>query len=155
MKNIEGNKVAHLVHEMNEIQKDIDRVDYIAATTGDQLANHKVIEFLANFKEMQQSIEYAVTKPYKDNIDVEATDFVNEVEERNKKLKDYDLLLQELNAKDEVIYKLIEENNENVNKAIEEIKASTENEVGQWMDLTENYKSELGQALKLRTGLKD
>jgi len=27
LKNIEGNKVAHLVHEMNEIQKDIDRVD--------------------------------------------------------------------------------------------------------------------------------
>jgi len=68
---------------------------------------------------MQQSIEYAVTKPYKDTIDVEATDFVNEVEERNKKLKDYDLLLQELNSKDEVIYKLIEENNDNVNKAIE------------------------------------
>lgn len=63
---------------------------------------------------------------------------MNEVEERNKKLRDYDLLLQELNAKDEVIYKLIEENNENVNKAIDEIKASTEAEVGQWMDLTEN-----------------
>lgn len=57
VKNIEGNKVAHLVHEMNEIQKDIDRVDYIAGTTGDQLAHNKVIEFLANFKEMQQSIE--------------------------------------------------------------------------------------------------
>lgn len=27
LKNVEGNKVAHLVHEMNEIQKDIDRVD--------------------------------------------------------------------------------------------------------------------------------
>jgi hypothetical protein len=47
-------------------------------------------------------------------------------------------LLQELNAKDEVIYKLIEENNENVNKAIEEIKSSTENEISQWMDLTDN-----------------
>jgi heme oxygenase len=57
LKNIEGNKVAHLVHEMNEIQKDIDRVDYIAATTGEQLANNKVIEFLGNFKDMQQSIE--------------------------------------------------------------------------------------------------
>lgn len=46
--------------------------------------------------------------------------------------------MQELNAKDEVIYKLIEENNENVNKAIEEIKTSTEVEINQWMDLTEN-----------------
>lgn len=138
LKNVEGNKVAHLVHEMNEIQKDIDRVDYIAATTGEQLANNKVVEFLGNFKDMQQSIEYAVTKPYKDVIDVEANDYINEVEERNKKLRDYDVLLSELNAKDEVIYKLIEENNENVNKAIEEIKTSTEAEISQWMDLTEN-----------------
>jgi len=76
------------VHEMNEIQKDIDRIDYIAATTGDQLSNNKSISFLANFKEMQQSIEYAVTKPYKDVIDIESNDFINEVEERNKKLKD-------------------------------------------------------------------
>jgi len=38
---------------------------------------------------------------------------------------------------------------------MEEIKTSTESEIGQWMDLTENYKTELGQSLKLRTGLKD
>jgi len=60
-----------------------------------------------------------------------------------------------LSLKDDIIYKLIEENNENVNKAFEEVRHSTEQEVSHWMELCDNYKVELNQNLKLREGVKD
>lgn len=67
-----------------------------------------------------------------------SNDFTNECEERNRKIQENDYLLQELNLKDEIIYKLIEENNYNVNKAFDEVKQSTEQEISHWMDLCEN-----------------
>lgn len=66
-----------------------------------------------------------------------SNDFTNECEERNRKIQENDYLLQELNLKDEIIYKLIEENNYNVNKAFDEVKQSTEQEISHWMDLCE------------------
>jgi len=155
LKNQEGGKVAILIHDMNEIQKDIDRIDYIATTTGELMNNNRVHEFLLNFKDFHQTIEYAVTKPFKDIVDIKADDFVNEIEERTIKLSDYEKLQKELSLKDEIIYKLIEENNKNVSKTFEEVKLSTENEINEWMQLCDNYKYELNQNLKLREGVKD
>lgn len=51
LKNQEGSKVALLVHEMNELQKDVDRIDYIASSTGELISNNRVRDFLVNFKE--------------------------------------------------------------------------------------------------------
>lgn len=96
-----------------------------------------------------------MTKPFKDSIDISSSDFINECEEKNNKLDEWDALNAELAMKDDIIYKLIEENNDNVNKAFEEVKNSTEQEISHWIDLCENYKQELNQNLKLREGLKD
>jgi len=57
LKNQEGTKIAVLVHEMNELQKDIDRIDWVAGHSGELIQANRVRDFLAGFKDVQQTIE--------------------------------------------------------------------------------------------------
>jgi len=82
----EGAKIAVLMHDMAEVQKDVDRIDHVAGICKDLLSGEKpdLVGFLARWKNIQQNIEYSLTKPFKTSVDVYPHDLPRELAEKRE-----------------------------------------------------------------------
>lgn len=65
-------------------------------------------------------------------IEVTTGDFVNEIEEKRKKLLKYDKAYEILKMKDEIIWNMMQEKKDVETKELEKIKDKTREEITEW-----------------------
>ncbi len=134
LRSAEGVKSAVLQHDIAEIQKDITRIDEIlwfmedVSTVQEQTqqvaeksvddkksvnagkqdpdSSSNAVRFLHGFRQLNENIEYAVTKQFKVDIDVYPNDLPRELAERQILLEHYEEQRKLLKFKDDVIWKL-------------------------------------------------
>ena len=120
LRSAEGVKMAVLQHDIAEVQKDITRIDEILMTMEDiaaggapnqpafmtQGACPDIVGFLHKYRQINENIEYAVTKQFKVEIDVLPNDLPRELAERRTLLEHYEEQRRLLKFKDDVIWKL-------------------------------------------------
>lgn len=111
--------MAVLQHDIAEVQKDITRIDEILMTMEDIAAGGgsgmpaflasvgpDIVGFLHKYRQINENIEYAVTKQFKVEIDVLPNDLPRELAERRTLLEHYEEQRRLLKFKDDVIWKL-------------------------------------------------
>ena len=136
LRSAEGVKSAVLQHDIAEVQKDITRIDEILMfmeeiAVGDQAAasiakgeapkdgptstvtmqpplaqGPNQFGFLNGYRQLNENMEYAVTKQFKVDIDVFPNDLPRELAERQVLLEHYEEQRKLLKFKDDVIWKL-------------------------------------------------
>lgn len=118
LRSAEGVKSAVLQHDIAEVQKDITRIDEILmfmedvstvqdqAQPDQQTAGPNAVRFLHGYRQLNENIEYAVTKHFKVEIDVFPNDLPRELAERQILLEHYEEQRKLLKFKDDVIWKL-------------------------------------------------
>jgi len=57
LRNAEGSKVAVLMHDMSELQKDVDRLDGILATSSTLMQRPDIKGFLQRWKQLHATVE--------------------------------------------------------------------------------------------------
>ena len=115
LRSAEGVKLAVLQHDIAEVQKDITRIDEILMTMEEvaggnapptQQTNPDMFSFLHKYRQLNDNIEYAVTKQFKVEIEVYPNDLPRELAERRVLMEHYEEQRQLLKFKDDVIWKL-------------------------------------------------
>ena len=107
LRSAEGVKLAVLQHDIAEVQKDITRIDEILMTmeeivSGDQpevnpnqsINLHALgpdqLQFLHKYRQLNENIEYGVTKHFKVDIDIVPNDLPRELAERRVLMEHYE-----------------------------------------------------------------
>mmetsp|Transcript_9003 Transcript_9003/g.9742 ORF Transcript_9003/g.9742 Transcript_9003/m.9742 type:complete len:452 (+) Transcript_9003:53-1408(+) len=142
----EGQKTAILQHDVTELQKDLDRIDDIVSSQ-QQIAEYNaggdMDGFLLRCQQIEENIEYCLTKPFKVAIEVYPNDLPRELAERRVILQRcayYERLLQ---LKDEIIWKLIRERQAVAEQAVNEYDGVVHKEMAEWARLTDRFAQEL------------
>jgi hypothetical protein len=96
LRSAEGVKCAVLQHDIAEIQKEISRIDEILMFmeeiegTSETQKEPDAIGFLHGYRQLEENIEYAVTKQFKVEMDVYPNDLPRELAEREVLLEHYE-----------------------------------------------------------------
>ena len=165
LKSGEGVKTAVLQHDIAEVQKDITRIDEILMfmeeiasgqaeqtqpdATGAPAAMDPTLQgpnqfgFLHGFRQLNENMEYAVTKQFKVEIDVFPNDLPRELAERQVLMEHYEEQRKLLKFKDDVIWKLSQEHKKKYDFYQEEFDKETRHEMNEWARLVDRYASEL------------
>lgn len=166
LRSAEGVKMAVLQHDIAEVQKDITRIDEILmamediAAGGNQQTQHMgmmmgsmsqmgiqggpdLTGFLHRYRQLNENIEYAVTKQFKVEIDVMPNDLPRELAERRVLLEHYEEQRKLLKFKDDVIWKLSQELKKKYDYYQDEFDKETRHEMNEWARLVDRYAGEL------------
>ena len=155
---IEGKKLAVINYESAILQKDITKIqeimNYINELNGCESPD--MISFLLRYKQLNDSIEYAIAKPIKQKIDIAIDDFPRKQQENKRKIENYNKLEKLLKLKDDIIWTIVNDkqksqqtqfngNNSNIYKSnIEKEKElKVFKEIEEWAKLSEKYAQEL------------
>lgn len=95
------------------------------------------------FRQLNENIEYAVTKHFKVDIDVYPNDLPRELAERQILLEHYEEQRKLLKFKDDVIWKLSQELKKKYDFYQEEFDKETRHEMNEWARLVDRYAAEL------------
>lgn len=102
LRSAEGVKLAVLQHDIAEVQKDITRIDEILMSMeevakGGQLTLQQtqqlmpdMLGFLHKYRQLNDNIEYAVTKQFKVEIDIYPNDLPRELAEKRVLMEHYE-----------------------------------------------------------------
>lgn len=101
------------------------------------------MRFLHGFRQLNENIEYAVTKHFKVDIDVYPNDLPRELAERQILLEHYEEQRKLLKFKDDLIWKLSQEVKKKYDFYQEEFDKETRHEMNEWARLVDRYASEL------------
>ena len=169
LRSSEGVKTAVLQHDIAEVQKDITRIDEILmfmeeiavgtggpdpATTNPASADGETAQaaslqgpnqfgFLNGYRQLNENLEFAVTKQFKVDIDVYPNDLPRELAERQVLLEHYEEQRKLLKFKDDVIWKLSQELKKKYDFYQEEFDKETRHEMNEWAQLVDRYAAEL------------
>lgn len=165
LRSAEGVKMAVLQHDIAEVQKDITRIDEILMAMEDiaaggsqqqqtmgmmmgsmsQMGNQgpDLVGFLHRYRQLNENIEYAVTKQFKVEIDVMPNDLPRELAERRVLLEHYEEQRKLLKFKDDVIWKLSQELKKKYDYYQDEFDKETRHEMNEWARLVDRYAGEL------------
>ena len=102
-----------------------------------------VVGFLHKYRQINENIEYAVTKQFKVEIDVLPNDLPRELAERRTLLEHYEEQRRLLKFKDDVIWKLSQELKKKYDYYQDEFDKETRHEMNEWARLVDRYASEL------------
>ena len=143
LNSIEGKKLAVINYDSVVLQKDINMMQEIMSYLNEMNnnENNDLISFLLKYKQINEMVEYILAKPIKTKIDITLDDFPIEQEENRKKLENYNKLEELCKFKDEIIWKLLKNNQ--YNKESNEINEKTKNEIQEWVKLSDKYALEL------------
>jgi hypothetical protein len=143
LNSIEGKKLAVINYDSVVLQKDINMMQEIMSYLNEMNnnENNDLISFLLKYKQINEMVEYILAKPIKTKIDITLDDFPIEQEENRKKLENYNKLEELCKFKDEIIWKLL--TNNQYNKESNEINEKTKNEIQEWAKLSDKYALEL------------
>jgi hypothetical protein len=111
LKSAEGVKTAVLSHDLSEVQQDITRIDEILMfmeeiTRAGPEGLPDQIAFLHHFRQLNENIEYAITKQFKVDIEVYPNDLPRELAERNLLLEHYEEQRRLLKLRDDMIWEM-------------------------------------------------
>jgi hypothetical protein len=114
LKSAEGVKTAVLSHDLSEVQQDITRIDEILMfmeeiTRAGPEGLPDQIAFLHHFRQLNENIEYAITKQFKVDIEVYPNDLPRELAERNLLLEHYEEQRRLLKLRDDMIWEMSQE----------------------------------------------
>lgn len=133
-----GTKVALLEYDISELQADLDRIDYIIRLI--QSANSDIHAFLAKYAEIRDTTDLILAKPFRTEINVDPETLPKELIDVRENVLQYPALKSLLKTKDEIIFKLVQENGE-----YGKIDDSTQRELTEWAKLTEKFNIELNK----------
>jgi len=101
------------------------------------------LQFLHKFRQLNDNIEYAVTKHFKVEIDILPNDLPRELAERRVLMDHYEEQRKILKFKDDVIWKLSQELKKKYDYFQDEFDKETRNEMNEWARLVDRYGGEL------------
>lgn len=101
------------------------------------------LQFLHKYRQLNDNIEYAITKHFKVDIDVLPNDLPRELAERRVLMDHYEEQRKLLKFKDDVIWKLSQELKKKYDYFQDEFDKETRNEMNEWARLVDRYGSEL------------
>lgn len=101
------------------------------------------IAFLHHYKQLQENIEYAITKQFKVDIDIYPNDLPRELAERQLLIEHYEEQRRVLKFKDDVIWKLQQELKKKYDCYQDEFDKETRHEMEEWARLVDKYACEL------------
>ena len=132
-----GAKEAALEHYLAGVQGDLDRIQHII-TTLDSVSNDPV-EFLRKHAGLRDLCELALAKPVKTNIDIDTFDFPKELSETRRVVEDSAGLAALAELKNAAIWGLLQ----GEGGQREEVDKEAEDELREWVQLTDRYAEEL------------
>ena len=137
LRSAEGVKLAVLQHEIASIQRDVDKINDIVNVVN-ELTGEKgdPIDFLLRSRNLTDSIEFTVAKPFKTSIEVTPYDLPRELAEQREKIEKLKVVKDILDMKDNVIYDLIKKFNEEEKRIIAEMTKTAQEEIAEWSKYT-------------------
>lgn len=141
----EGKKLAILQYESSILQKDINKILDIISIIGDISSNENpdMIGFLLKYKNINETIELSLAKPFKKSIDVATDDFPRDLEIKKQKLEKYEKIKRLIKVKDDIIWNLLNDRRAKDELEILQLKEKTHNEIAEWVKLSDKYAHEL------------
>lgn len=141
----EGKKLAILQYDSAVLQKEVNKIQDIVNVVNDISITDSpdMIAFLLRYKQLNETVEMSLTKPFKKVIDVAVDDFPRELDEKRAKLEKYEKIKKLLKAKDDIIWNLILERKAREEKEVLKLKEKTHNEISEWAKLSDKYAMEL------------
>ena len=147
LNSFEGKKIAIINYESSTLQKNLNDISEIINYLNQLILseNPDMIDFLLKYKQINEKVEDILAKPIKTSYNIIPDDFPNELEEKNKKIKNCESLDQLCQLKDEIIWKLMTDNEQitEINMNIKEMNKKSKLEIQKWANLSEKYSSEL------------
>ena len=101
------------------------------------------MSFLHKYRQLNENIEYSVTKQFKVEIDVFPNDLPRELAERRVLMEHYEEQRKLLKFKDDVIWKLSQELKKKYDYFQDEFDKETRHEMNEWARLVDRYAGEL------------
>lgn len=143
LNSIEGKKLAIVNYENSNIQKNINDIIEITNIINETAMNDNpdMIDFLLKYKQINEKIEDILAKPIKSKYNINPEDFPHELEEKNKKILNYENLENLCQFKDEIIWKIITDDTNCAN--IKKLNEKSKLEIAKWEKLSDKYASEL------------
>jgi hypothetical protein len=141
----EGKKLAVLQYDSSILQKEINKIQDIIHIVNDIAVcdSPDMIGFLLRYKQLNETVELTLVKPFKKSIDVNCEDFPRELDKRREKMEELEKLKRLLKAKDDIIWNLIQEKKDQEEKELRSYKEKTHNEIAEWAKLSDKYSMEL------------
>ena len=120
---------------MNDISEIINYLNHIILSDSPDM-----IDFLIKYKQINEKVEDILAKPIKKKYNILSDDFPHELEEKEKKIKNCENIEQLCQLKDEIIWRLMIDN-QDIN--IKDMNEKSKLEIEKWAKLSEKYVSEL------------
>lgn len=133
LKNQEGKKLAELNYESAVLQRDINSINDIFEFVNEfHISNQPdMIEFLLRYKTIYDSLNEIISKNIKSEIKID-TFFSDSLKEKHEKLEKYEKAKEIVKSKDDIIWSLIKEKNDEEEKEFLIMKERATKEIREW-----------------------
>ena len=146
IKDIEGKRNAVLSFETSQLQYDSNNIydinNYIIDVQSKK--GPTMISFLLQFPQLKSKIERILEKPLKEKIDLSNIEnYPNDLEERHKILADYDKIKNQLETKDDTIWKILNEKKQKEKNILDNAKKRSMEQIEEKAKLSDKYDKDL------------
>ena len=146
LKNEKGKRIAILNYESANIQKELVKLNEIFNFLKESKNTDDIPDFLLRYKQMNEDIEFLVSKPTDLNIDNNISNLPSELSNQSTRINNYDKIKKLLKIKDDIIWELLNklchgtkiERNDVENSTKINVKISGLNNSGQYTITTNN-----------------
>ncbi len=107
LNNEKGKRIAVLNYESANIQKELVKLDEIFKFVKESKGNEDMLDFLLRYSQMNEDVEFLVSKPTELNVDKDISKFPNEIINQNAQIDDYGKIKKILKVKDDIIWELL------------------------------------------------
>ena len=144
LNSFEGKKNAIINYESSNLQKNLNDISEIINYINHIILSDSpdMIDFLIKYKQINEKVEDILAKPIKKKYNISPDDFPQELKEKEKRINNCENMEQLCQLKDEIIWKLMIDN-QDINTKVKEINEKSKLEIEKWAKLSEKYVSEL------------
>ncbi len=110
LNNEKGKRIAILNYESANIQKELVKLDEIFKFVNESKEtkdNDAISDFLLRYKQMNEDIEFLISKPTDLNIDNTISNLPSELSNQSTRINNYDKIKKLLKIKDDIIWELL------------------------------------------------
>ncbi|KAL4433153.1 hypothetical protein ABPG74_010848 [Tetrahymena malaccensis] len=145
LNNAEGVKLSILNHDVENLQKELSKINEIGHTFFDLIKDPtNPVPFLLQSRSLWENANYQISKPFKNEINIYPYDMPRELQEVRQKLSQVEANNALIGSKDEIIWKLIQEKqNIETFKGASQLEDETNQEVQEWAKLAEDLQQQL------------
>ena len=144
LNSFEGKNNAIINYESSNLQKNLNEISEVINYINHIILSESpdMVDFLIKYKQINEKVEDILAKPIKTKYNILADDFPRELQEKDKKIKNCENMEQLCQLKDEIIWRLMVDN-QDINIDVKEINEKSKLEIEKWAKLSEKYVSEL------------